>query len=137
MSNGKHRNVGAHRVVYELTHGSIPDGHYVCHRCDNPPCCNPAHLFVGTPKENTRDSVAKKRFGKPRYTYNDGAKNSHAKLTEAQANAILLRVAAGEQQKTIAASLSLDKGTIWRLVKGHTWKHLRPSIIRSTRSKQR
>lgn len=54
----------AHRVVMELTLGeAVPKHLYVCHRCDNPPCCNPAHLFVGTPSDNQRDSVAKGRHG--------------------------------------------------------------------------
>lgn len=51
----------AHRVAWKIVNGSIPDGLYVLHKCDNPVCCNPTHLFVGTPKDNVEDMMRKGR----------------------------------------------------------------------------
>jgi len=57
----KKGNTTHHRVVFEECHGPIPDGMYVCHTCDNPPCINIDHLFLGTPRDNMLDKVAKGR----------------------------------------------------------------------------
>lgn len=59
--SGKRAVVLSHRTAYELVVGPIPAGMFVCHRCDNPPCCNPAHLFVATCKQNNQDMYAKGR----------------------------------------------------------------------------
>lgn len=53
--------LGAHRVAYEIANGPIPDDLWVLHSCDNPPCCNPSHLRVGTYKDNVRDRVERDR----------------------------------------------------------------------------
>ena len=74
--DGRHQP--AHRVAWMLTHGSAPQkGIVVCHRCDQPRCCNPVHLFLGTPKQNNDDKVKKRR-------HVFGERVNTAKLTEDQ-----------------------------------------------------
>lgn len=79
-SRGK---VRAHRVAYELTHGPIPDGLSICHHCDNPPCCNPAHLFAGTTLDNARDRAQKGR-GKGGRPMGDACRAALAVLRDAE-----------------------------------------------------
>lgn len=67
VANGVRR--GAHCLVWEYTYGPVPDGLHVLHRCDNPPCCNPEHLFLGTPLDNMRDKVAKGRHANTQKTH--------------------------------------------------------------------
>lgn len=66
----------AHQMAYKTWVGDIPEGYFVCHTCDNPSCCNPDHLFVGTPNDNVQDMVRKGRYlsgSKPRFDHEKAA----------------------------------------------------------------
>lgn len=70
--DGKCRSTTAHRQAWTLINGPIPKGLQVLHKCDNPPCCNPNHLWLGTHADNMADKVAKgrqSRLGQPRKTH--------------------------------------------------------------------
>ena len=102
-----------HRVAWVLANGEIPDGMYVCHRCDNRRCVNPEHLFLGSFDDNMADMVSKQRQA-------HGSRGFHAKLTEAQAQEI--RTAKGNQ-RAIAAAYGVSQPTVSMLRNGHTWKY--------------
>lgn len=70
-ASGQRRTLQAHRVAYALKNGPIPDGLKVLHRCDNPACCNPTHLWAGTQADNMRDMGAKGRRGRSKLSKGD------------------------------------------------------------------
>ena len=105
-----------HRLAYELAHGPIPDGLCVLHRCDNRPCLNPDHLFLGTKGDNARDMTAKGRH--PRQ---HGEAHSQARLTEA---AVLAIRADTRVMRLIAADLGVSERTVWDAKNRRTWTHL-------------
>jgi len=104
----------AHRVAYEVGHGSAPGDKCVCHRCDNPRCVRPEHLFLGTSPDNTADRNAKGRQAK-------GERVRFAKLTEADVLAIR---ASNERQVDLAARFGVGQPAISAVRLRQTWKHL-------------
>lgn len=108
----------AHRVAWEYARGAIPSGKVVCHACDNPPCVNPAHLFVGTQADNIADMDRK---GRRRSNPPKGPNAKRAVLSEAEAVEIRRRYAEGERQLELAAAFGVSKGTIYNVLRGKHW----------------
>lgn len=106
----------AHRFSWELNVGPIPDGLWVLHKCDNPPCVNPDHLFLGTPKDNQQDAAKKGHL--PR-----GESNHRAKLREAQVIEIRNRHRNGELGRTLAKEFGISENGVSCIVNLKTWKH--------------
>lgn len=106
----KDRPVGAHRFSYELHYGRIPDGLHVCHHCDNPPCVNPAHLFVGTAADNMRDKSWKGRNPGNR---TDRGRKLHA-IRGDDAVAALAMVMAGQTQRSVARHFGVSPAAVCR-----------------------
>ncbi len=113
-----------HRIAYELTYGPIPPGLLVCHRCDNPPCCRPDHLFLGDKRANALDCVAKGRWrgGGVKGQFKPGSKHPQAKLTEERVLEIRRRLATGERKSMIARDFGVHINTIDRIRAGTTWR---------------
>lgn len=134
----RHQSASAHRVAWEVTaEEPVPPGLFVCHRCDNPRCCNPRHLFLGTPRENTRDMIAKGRRVAPS-TANRARGDRHpsklrpgylptgeahpaAKLTEADVVEIRRSSALGTE---LAARFGVSNVSISRIRRRLTWRHV-------------
>lgn len=111
----------AHRVAFLLSGGGEPEA--VCHHCDSPPCCNPAHLFGGTRADNNLDMVRK---GRSRLGTNlrRGSAHHQAKLNEAAVREIRTRYAKGvTSQRGLAAEHGVSQRTIVKIVNGIGWRH--------------
>lgn len=111
--------VSAHRVAWTVTNGPVPAGMCVLHKCDNRICCNPAHYFLGTKKDNNDDKMRKGRH------HSVGQDNVHAKLTNEQAKAIYARYRFTSRTESNAAELAAEFNTdipaIHAIGKGRRW----------------
>lgn len=119
------RYVLAHRLAYEAYIGEVPQGHDVCHTCDNRKCVNPAHLFSGTRKDNMADCIAKgrqcrgeRRRAAARLSVPRGEAHCRSKLTDAQVTDIRERRASGEKLAGLAAEFGVAETTISQLARG-------------------
>lgn len=108
----------AHRIAWKLSIGPIPPKIMVCHHCDNPPCCNPAHLFLGTAKDNTQDMISKNRNA-------HGKVHPNAVLTEEKVKQARIWYESGEKNmRQIAAELNVSYAAIVPAIHRKWWKHV-------------
>lgn len=119
MSVGNHATDYVHRVSYMVHIGPIPDGMLVCHRCDNPPCGNPAHLFLGTTQDNTADKVTKGR--QLRGQRHPGAKLTAADVIEIRATPNLGDLAV---RSALAERFGVTLPAINNVAHGRSWQAL-------------
>jgi hypothetical protein len=113
----------SHRTAWTFTNGDIPPGLCVCHTCDNPICCNPDHLWLGTSAENTADRVAK---GRSASNHNPvpGERHGMSKLTNEDIIAIRERATHGERRVDLAREFGISYAHLKRILRRSAWSHL-------------
>lgn len=113
----------AHRYAWFLRNGVIPDGQFICHRCDNPACVNPEHLFLGSNADNMADMFAKgrgNRIGNPASLR--AAVHARAKLTADKASEIRHAYSHGATQVQLANIYRVSQSVVSEVVRGKIWK---------------
>ena len=116
------KTIYAHRLAYLIATGIDPVGNAVCHRCDNPTCVNPDHLFLGTIAVNVQDMIAKGRNRIPDRKI--GEHVNGAKLSEGSVATIRERAAKGETSANLAAEFGVDPSHIRSIVRREYWQHV-------------
>lgn len=119
-------SLAAHRVSYELFVGPIPEGLLVCHKCDNPSCTNPQHLFLGTSIDNIKD-----RGSKNRHAHGSNIPWTH--LTEDDVLRIRQLFAEGKSRFEIAQIFNVDADNVYRIAHGDRWKHVPGAVPKGHR----
>ena len=112
------KHMRAHRVAWSIFNGPIPHGMCVLHRCDNPPCCNPKHLFVGTQADNMRDMNAKGHLTIPNLRGDD---LQHSKLTS---DLVRMIRASPKSTRQLSEELHMSYQNVWFVRKRISWKHI-------------
>lgn len=115
------KQLKAHRVSWIVFRGEIPSGVCVLHKCDNPKCVNPDHLYLGSMKDNVRDMMERGRNG---YGVMDGMKQHNAKFTNEDVLWIRAQECTWENCKEFALKFGASPHTIWNIFRRKTWKHL-------------
>ena len=110
------RLVSTHRVAWELTHGAIPDGLFVLHRCDVKKCVRPEHLFLGNQTDNMIDWATKNNW--------KGERTPGAKLTSDSVAAIRELIQLGMPQRAIARQFNISQPTVSAVATGGRWSHI-------------
>lgn len=112
-----HKHVPAHRFAWTCARGAIPAGLSVLHRCDNPACVNPDHLFVGTQKDNVADMLRKGRGNRPK-----GERHHQAKLSAAEVRTIYAQMHDSNACATwTAQEFGVARSTVWKIATGRLW----------------
>lgn len=110
LSGHKHGTEYAHRAAWRIFVGDIPEGLYVCHKCDVRACVNPKHLFLGTARDNMHDALKKGRIKIPRASYASDESHQVAKLTNKQ---VLLMRSSDKSNDYWAKKFSVSRECIW------------------------
>ena len=128
------KKLRAHRVAFAITNGSFFPSLKLCHSCDNPPCCNPAHLFLGTTGDNQADAENKGRWikkpskpkppPKPKYHFPIGEKHHNAKLVPSDILEICELAKMGLCQRAIAKRFHVSQRNVCSILQGKSWSHV-------------
>jgi HNH endonuclease len=127
------RSIGAHRVSYALHYGLVPDGIFVLHRCDNPACVRPDHLFLGTHADNMRDKTEKGRNNAPSgdrapvrlhpEIVRRGDNHPQARLTWEEVRLIkTLYATGGYTHRALSDRFGVSRTSVTHIINGKTWK---------------
>lgn len=127
------KSLKTHRISWTLENGAIPDGMVICHKCDNPPCCNPSHLFAGTQVDNVADRTSKRREARAERSGTKthpervarGERSGTAKLNDIRVRVIRRLAECGAmRQVDLARMFDSTQGNIGKVIRRDSWAHV-------------